>query len=144
MYNFSGIIYRLWAVDGILFLLGIICILIEKPWSENFKFKKIIIGLVIIAFSISVATVHIVKIVSPDVSSYTGEFVSSNRNSRVAPPLPLTIEYRFWNGEGKKQCFYLDAFSKKELFPIDFEKGEEYTIYYDDFTNVIVKVEVLE
>lgn len=88
--------------------------------------------------------VYISRVVFPNVSSYAGEFVSTNRNSRVAPPLPLTSEYVFWNGEGKKQVFYLDALSKKEIIPYELETGKEYIIYFDDFTNVIVKIEAIE
>ena len=32
MNNFSGIIYRIWGVCGVMLLLGIVCILFEKPW----------------------------------------------------------------------------------------------------------------
>ena len=36
--------------------------------------------------------------------------------------------------------FFLDIFSKKEVFPFVFEKGQEYTIYFDEFTKIILKV----
>ena len=97
-----------------------------------------------IAFAIGMSLIYASRIVFPDVSSYTGEFIESHRNSRVAPPLPVTSEYVFWNGEGKRQVFYLDVFSKKEIFPSEFEVHQKYTIYYDEFTNVIIKVEAIE
>ena len=31
MYNFSGIIYRIFGVAGVLLLVGILCILLEMP-----------------------------------------------------------------------------------------------------------------
>ena len=144
MYNFSGILYRIWGVCGIVLIAGIVCILFEKPWEKNFKIKKCKVELGIIAFAICMSLVYISRVVFPNVSSYAGEFVSTNRNSRVAPPLPLTSEYVFWNGEGKKQVFYLDALSKKEIIPYELETGKEYIIYFDDFTNVIVKIEAIE
>lgn len=144
MYNFSGILYRIWGVCGIILLLGVVCILFEKPWSKGFKLKKCILGIVISAFAICLGAVYVSRILFPDVSSYTGEFVESYRNSRVAPPLPLTSEYIFWNGEGKRQTFYLDAFSKDEIFPLELEVGQKYIIYFDEFTNVIVRIEVIE
>jgi len=144
MFNFSGVFYRIWGVCGILLLLGVVCILVEKPWAKKIKLKDLKIGLVGIALAIGLGLVYASRIVFPDVLSYTGEFVDTHRNSRVAPPLPLTDEYVFWNGEGKRQVFYLDFFSKKEIFPYEFEYGRQYTIYYDDFTNVIVKVEPVE
>lgn len=144
MYNFSGIVYRIWGVSGIILLLGIICILIEKPWKKGFKIKKCIFGVIAIIFALGLGIDYASRIVSPEISSYTGEFIRSNRNSRVAPPLPLTNEYVFWNGEGKKQVFYLDVLSKKEIFPSDFEEGQEYMIYFDEVTNVIVRVDVVK
>ena len=62
----------------------------------------------------------------------------------MAPPLPFTDEYVFWNGEGKRQVFYLDIFSKKEIFPNEFVSDQKYTIYFDEFTNVITKVESVD
>jgi len=144
MFNFSGVWYRIWGVCGVILLLGFFCILFQRPWAKNVKLKDCKLGLFIIAFALCLGVIYVCRIVFPDVSSYTGEFVESHRNSRVAPPLPITYEYVFWNGEEKKQVFYLDAFSKKEIFPYEFVSNQKYTIYFDEFTNVIVKVEAVE
>lgn len=144
MYNFSGVFYRIWGVCGILLLLGVVCILVERPWAKKVTLKDLKIGLIGISLAIGLGLVYASRILFPDVLSYTGEFVDTHRNSRVAPPLPFTREYVFWNGEGKKLVFYLDTFSKKEIFPCELEYGQQYTIYYDDFTNVIVRVEPVE
>lgn len=144
MFNFSGVFYRIWGVCGILLLVGILCILVERPWAKKVTLKDLSAGLLGIAFAICLGLVYASRILFPDVLSYTGEFIDTHRNSRVAPPLPFTREYVFWNGEGKKQVFYLDTFSKKEIFPCELEYGQQYTIYYDDFTNVIVRVEPVE
>ena len=144
MFNFSGVWYRIWGVCGAILLLGFFCILFQRPWAKNVKLKDCKLGLFIIAFALCLGVIYVCRIVFPDVSSYTGEFVESHRNSRVAPPLPITYEYVFWNGEEKKQVFYLDAFSKKEIFPYEFVSNQKYTIYFDEFTNVIVKVEAVE
>ena len=143
MYNFSGVIFRIWGVCGAVLLLGVMCILLEKPWSNSFKIQDCKIGLILVAFAVCLGSVYASRILFPDVSSYTGEFISTNRNSRVAPPLPVTSEYVFWNGEGQKKVFYLDAFSKKEIFPHDFVNGQKYTIFFDKFTKVITKVEII-
>lgn len=143
MYNFSGIWFRIWGVCGAILLLGVVCILLEKPWSNTFKLRDCKIGLICIVIALLFGVGYFKSILSPDVSSYTGEFMSANRNSRVAPPLPVTFQYAFWNGDEQKLVFYLDAFSKKEIFPYEFEQGKEYTIYYDSRTNIIVKVEPL-
>lgn len=144
MYNFSGIIYRIWAVCGILFALGIVCLLFERPWKKGFKIRNIRYSIVAISVAVCLGLIYLSRVISPGVSSYTGEFVISRRNSSEAPPLPFTNEFVFWNGEGKKQKFYLDTFSKKEIITNEFQKGQQYTIYYDKFTQVIVKVEIVE
>lgn len=144
MYNFSGVLYRIWGVCGVILALGVVCILFEKPWAKNFKIQNCKLGLITIAVAVCLGLVYVSRIVFPDVSSYTGEFIETHRNSRVAPPLPVTNEYVFWNGEGKRRVFYLDIFSKKEICPYEFVCGRKYTIYFDDFTNVITKVEIVE
>ena len=144
MFDFSGVLYRIWGVCGIVLILGIVCILFERPWARSVKIKDCKLGLIMIAVAICLGSIYASRIVLHDVSSYTGEFVESNRNSRVAPPLPLTEEYVFWNGEGEKQVFYLDVFSKEKMFPREFVSGNTYTIYFDEFTSVIVKVELVE
>lgn len=149
MYNFSGVFYRIWGVCGIMFALGIVCIVLEKLHKEKlekeeFKIKNCKAGLCLIAVAVCFSLVYGSRILFPDVSSYTGEFIYSQRDSSVAPPLPLTDEYVFWNGEGYKFGFYLDVLSKKEIFPYEFEKSQQYTIYYDKLTKVIVYVEVVE
>ena len=143
MNNYSGIVYRIWGVCGVMLLLGIVCILFEKPrlhknWLQRCKF-----GLLTIAFAVCLGAVYASRIFFPNVLSYTGEFVDTHRNSRVAPPLPLTNEYVFWNGEGNRKVFYLDVLSKKEIYPFEFETGEKYTVYYDSFTKVITRVETV-
>lgn len=140
MYNFSGIAYRIYGVCGIMLLLGIVLILFKRPWKNNTGILKCKFELFTIAFSICVGLFYASRILFPDVSSYTGEFVNMTRNSRVAPPLPLTNQYVFWNGDGKKKIVYLDILSKDKIYPFEFEKGQEYTVYFDEFTNVIVGI----
>lgn len=114
MYNFSGIWFRIWGVCGIVLLVGVLCVVLEKPWIKGFKLKKCKLGLGIIAFAICMSLLYGTRILFPDVSSYAGTFVSTNRNSRVAPPLPVTYEYVFWDGNGQKKVFYLDFFQKRK------------------------------
>lgn len=97
-----------------------------------------------VVLAVCLSAIYLVRIVNPSVSTYTGQFVETHRNSRVAPPLPVTYEYIFWNGEGQKKAVYLDAFSKKKVYPCEFVKGQSYEVYFDDFSNVIVKIVTLE
>ena len=141
MYNFTGIVYRIWAVCGVLFLLGLILILFEKPWKGKDRFKKCKIGLLLCIAAVCLSLVYISRIVFPSISSYSGELISCNRNSRVAPPLPFTYEFVVWNGEGNKQVFYLDVFAQKAIFLADPKEEKNLTVYYDSLTSIIVKVE---
>jgi hypothetical protein len=144
MYDFSGIVFRLWGVCGIMFLLGVTCLLLSKPWKTGYRFKDGKIGWMNIVCSIGLAIVLATRMLYPDVSTHTGAFLYSHRNSRVAPPLPFTEEYVFENPGERHKCFYLDVFSKKKIFPQDFECGVVYTVYYDKLTRVIVKAETYD
>lgn len=148
MYNFSGIWFRIWGVDGVVLILEIVVILIKILPKKNIKLKECIkeckMELFAIVFAIVMGLSDASGIWSPDVLSYTGKFVVSHTNSRVAPPLPVTYEYVFWNGEGERRILYLDVFSMKEIFPYEFVRDQEYTIYFDKGTKVILKVEVVE
>ena len=108
MFNFSGVLYRIWGVCGEILVLGVACILLNRPWARKVK--------IMIAAAIGLSLLYASRIVFPGVSSYTGEFIDSHRNSRVAPPLPVTNEYVFWNGEGKNKLF-IWTFSQKRNIP---------------------------
>ncbi len=140
MYDFSGIYYRILSTCGIMFLMAIILILFQKPWSKSFDIKKCKFAIFAIILATCSTVFYVSRIVSPDVSIYTGEFVESRRTSSSASPLPFNNKYVFWNGEGKKPIFYLDSFSKKEICPSGLEEGKVYTVYYDTWTDIIVAV----
>lgn len=116
MFNFSGVLYRIWGVCGVILVLGVARILLNRPWARKVKIKDCKLGLIMIAAAIGLGLLYATRIVFPGVLSYTGEFIDSHRNSRVAPPLPATNEYVFWNGEGKKQSF-IWTFSQKRNIP---------------------------
>ena len=144
MYNYSGIIYRLLSPCGIVLALGILHILLTFNLERKLNFHNCKTGILIIFASICFTLIHLYNIMYPDVKEYTGEFLYEHRNSRTAPPLPFTMEYIFWNGEGYKYGFYLDIFSMKEIYPEGFTVCQKYTIYYEDATNVIIGVEIAE
>lgn len=138
MYNFSGLWYRVWAVCGIVLLSCVIMLMFEKPWKNGFRSELSKFELIGIAFSLIMGIITVSRIIMPNVSQYAGELVAEHRNSRVAPPLPFTMEYTFETSSGEKRSLYLDIFSLKKIVPQGFEIGQEYIIYFDEFTNVIV------
>lgn len=141
MYDFSGILYRILSTFGLMLLIAIIIILFEKPWSKSFELKNCKFAIVTIIIAVSSTIFYAFLIVSPNVSTYTGKYVDSSRTFSYASPLPFNYKHVFWNGEGKKPMFYLDTFSKEKICPNGFEEGNIYTVYYDEWTNIIVGVE---
>ena len=45
---------------------------------------------------------------------------------------------------GDVEVSILDIFSKKEVYPLEFEEGKEYVIYFDKVTDLIVAIDVIE
>ena len=96
----------------------------------------------ILIVGISFTLYYLIIAINPTPVEYVGTFQYQQRNSRVAPPLPVTFEYIFSDDENEyKQIFYMDAFSKEKIFSEDLEQGVTYKIYYDKRTNIIMKIE---
>ena len=143
MWNFGGILYRVWAVGGIILLLGAACLLVSKIGREDFNKDCCIAGVFCSAVGIAAIVYFLFCMFFPQVSSIQGTFTQKYRDSRVAPPLPFTYEYTFYDDDGFAGAFYLDTFTRKEMIPEDFILNEEYIVYYESRTNVIVGVEVV-
>ena len=139
--NYSGIIYRIWAVGGAMVLLGIACLLVSGIRTKSFSKQCFLAGVLCVVYGLGTAVYYIAQLVSPDVASLHGIFHEEYRNSRVAPPLPFTMEYSFYDENNDSRVFYLDVLSKKEIIPEGFLEDNEYIIYYDTSTNIIVRVE---
>lgn len=141
MWNFGGIEYRIWAVAGFLVLLGIACLLVSNIGKEDFKKDVCIAGILCVLGGIVFGIDYASSLLSPEVRSFQGVFYETYRNSRVAPPLPCTWEYSFCSSDGSTITLYLDTFTRKEIIPENFTLNEEYIVYYEDDTKVIVGVE---
>ena len=139
--NYSGITYRIWAEGGVILLIGIGCLLVSGIRSKSFSKQCFLVGVLCVVYGLGTAGYYMAQWVSPDVSSFHGAFYEEYRNSRVAPPLPFTMEYSFYDENNDSHVFYLDVLSKKEIIPEGFEEDKEYTIYYETSTNIIVGVE---
>lgn len=123
MYNFSGVLYRIWGVCGVVLIMGIICILLEKPWRNDFKIKDCKIGLIMVAFAVCMGLVYASRILFPHVSSYTGEFIRSYHDTGVAPPLPVTSAYVFGNDNEKKRHSIWMSFQRKKYYLLNLKRG---------------------
>jgi len=116
LYNFSGILYRMGIVCGVLVLLGIVCILLERMPAKKWKKRADKMGWIMIAGSILLALFYASSIVFPDVSAYTGEFVGRHGNGKGF----MIKEYVFWTGEGTKKerrrfCPWISFRSRKYI-----------------------------
>ena len=141
MWNFGGIVYRIWAAAGIVTFLGIVCLLFANIGKKDFNKNLLIAGILGVVVGIAFGIDYASSLLSPEVRSFQGVFFQSYRNSRVAPPLPFTWEYSFCSSDGSKILLYLDTFTRKEIIPENFTLNEEYIVYYEEDTKVIVGVE---
>ncbi len=141
MYNFAGIQFKIISESGIFFLLGIAIVLLTKPWINGPFHGKAKIGWVSIAVGLIVAVVYLSRILIPQVSVHNGELLYERRTNEAVSILPVTYEYIFDNGEMPKKVLILDAFSMEEIYPGGLSEGKRYSVHYDEFTNVIVRIE---
>ena len=144
MYNYSGIVYRLWAVCGVFAIIGVLCILFAWIGTNKPDRRGVGIGTAMIILSLMMSIKYIGCLLNPEVESFTGTLYEITRDSTEAPPLPFTMEYSFFDENGNPHSFYLDTFSKKNMLSSDFVVGTEYEICYDTKTNIIVDVSYFE
>ena len=109
--------------------------------KEDFRKDVCIAGILCMIGGIVFGIDYASSLLSLEVRSFQGVFFQSYRNSRVAPPLPFTWEYGFCSSDGSKILLYLDTFTRKEIIPENFTLNEEYIVYYEEDTKVIVGVE---
>lgn len=139
--NYSGITYRIWAEAGMIILLGLACLLLSGFRTKTFHKQCFLAGVLCVLFGCGTAVYYFSCLHSPQIASFQGTLYEFQRNSRVAPPLPFTMEYSFSETDGRKTVCYLDTFSRKEMLPEGFLEGTDYIISYETRTNVIVAVE---
>lgn len=141
MYNLGGIYYQMKS-NAILFLvLGIVFLILSRCWNmDKRNMKEMIIGLVCIALAIGSVIYYSVIINNPKISTHEGYYVSEQRvNTHI-----LKMEYCFSNGDEIKPVFYLDVLTKKEIYPEEFDSNQKYRIFYEEESDMIVKVEEIQ
>lgn len=146
MFNLDGIRFRLFACDFLCLFLGIFVLFSSKFWKPQQVIKRYFHGGCFVTITaILIIAYHLWILLDPHILSCTGTYLSYRSNSRVSPPWPFTISYTFDTGEEKKREFHLDIFSEKKIFPEDeLVYGNEYLIYYEEKTNIIVRIEPVD
>lgn len=144
--NYSGIIYRICACGGVFIILGII-LLVFRIFDSKPNKREAIVMIAMFSVGIIYISLHLYILINPTVEQCNGRFVRMYRDSRVAPPLPFTFAYVIdSNSEELNQTFYLDTFSKSEIFyevGMELDEEVEYRIYYEKFTNIILRIECI-
>ena len=141
MYDLSGLYYQL-KTDALVFsVVGLLFLVCSRFWIlDKRNIKELLIGVICYFLSICSIGYHLYVINDLKVSINEGVFIEEHREN----PYLFRMEYCFSNEGGLKPLFYLDIFSKKDIYPTEFEKDAMYRIYYEEKTDVIVKVEKLE
>ena len=137
MNNYSGIVYRIGAVAGPIFVLGLVLMFIALKSPLLKKKSEILFAVAVIVVSILLGGFYVYKSIHPTISYHKGYIVEVHRYSKA----PFTNAYVFSNGDDDKPIFYLDSFSKKDILPNEFLPGVEYQIFYEENTKIIVRVE---
>ena len=141
MYDLSGLYYQMKTNASVLGMVGLLFLICSRFWvREKRNVKELLIGILCCFLCICSLGYHFYVINDLKVSIHEGTYVEEHREN----PYLFRMEYCFSNDGGLKPLFYLDVFSKKDIYPNKFEKDVVYRIYYEEKTDVIVKVEKLE
>ena len=141
MYNLGGIYYQMKSNVMLFIVVGVVFLILSKCWNADKRsMKEMIIGLACIVLAIVSVIYYSFIINNPKISVHEGYYVSENRaNTHI-----LKMEYCFTNGEDIKPIFYLDVLTKKEIYPDDFSTKQKYRIFYEEESDMIVKVEEIQ
>ena len=140
MYNMSGLYFRMKSCGLVLGGIGFLLLISGRLWSSSSRnMRKCAIGIFAVLACICFSGYYIYVINKPEISVYEGRFIEERRGR-----YPACWEYVFFNGNGKKPVFYLDSFSKKEVYPDEFKCGDTYSVSYEGRTGIIIAVKKLE
>ncbi|MBQ6600985.1 MAG: hypothetical protein IIX36_05020, partial [Clostridia bacterium] len=140
MYDLSGIKHLILFSDLPMFLMALLLLVLDwkkisksikkKRWEKGAKGTLFLIAFCTLWFIIS-GGINVYHIHSPDISCFEGEYLRGYR-ANEARLSSFSWRYVFDDGAEPHEAFYLDSFSKKEIFNKDFEEGIKYRIYYEE------------
>lgn len=127
----------------IIFCVLALCSFILSDFWKKAKRKKkwIVFGFVSMALVVATIMHYNNMIQNPHIQVHEGYFVEEHRAHKGGW---LLTEYVFTNDGKTKPVFKLDVKSKKKIYPNDFEKDVQYRIYYEERTDIILRVEKIE
>ena len=141
MYNYSGILYRIYAVAVPTFLLGLLLVIIALKMPLIKRKSELIFAGIVILISILLGCFYLYKSINPTISYCEGYIVEERGYNKV----PVTTAYVFATDENdEKKIIYLDAFSRKSIIENKLFNDVKYRIFYEKDTRIIVLVEICE
>ena len=141
MYNLEGIFYEMLRLSGIYIIVMIIFLISSEFWhKKKRKTKYLVMSLVCILLTIGTIMYYSYVIKNPNIAIHEGFFIEERRERNSV----TRWEYVFSNDGGLKPIFSLDIASKKNIYPEDFGTKNKYRIYFEQRTNIIVKVDLLK
>ncbi len=133
MYNYSA----LWIRLSGLVIIGLIAVIIILLFGKSFKiWERIVVLVLAIALIILGGSSTFNAIINPKVETIVGYYESEFKQRSLSP---FEMNYIFICDD-EKFFLELDPFSKKKIFNQEFVKGKEYTISYEEGTNLIVAI----
>lgn len=128
-------------LSGIYIIVMIIFLISSEFWhKKKRKTKYLVMSLVCILLTIGTIMYYSYVIKYPNIAIHEGFFIEERRERNSV----TRWEYVFSNDGGLKPIFSLDIASKKNIYPEDFGTKNKYRIYFEQRTNIIVKVELLK
>ena len=142
MLCFSGIWYRLISTGAFFLLCGIFILAYSKREQKpNIQRKKLLAGIFTTCFAVVHIAYHAFLLICPSVSETTGVFIDSRRDGRASPPLPFTWAYVFDTDASLNQRYYIDSFSKQQIFPHSgLTPNCAYQIWYESHSRIILDI----
>ena len=101
----DGIRYRIFSTGCIVGIMGLFLAIVSVVHDK----KYLAASFLSLAFSLIYVTSYLYVLMNPLIISFTGKFKESYRDSRIAPPLPVTRAYVFDIGEKTDKVVYLDT-----------------------------------
>lgn len=145
MYDFSGLVCT--ALATLSYAIFDLFLLVAEKIVKKEKFKLKSRENITILFAamalVVLSLLYLSRICWPNVSMYTGEYTYGHR-SREVPGLIISYEYFFCNDEGKENGFHLSTVLKERILGGDLKVGQKYTVYYYNWSKIIVKIEAIE
>ncbi len=134
MYNFSA----LWLRVVFLVVIALLLVFILLVFGKRFKlYERLITVAVAIALIILGGGFTLKSAINPKIKTVVGYYESEKRAAFSLSP--FETEYTFVCGN-KTYYLGLDPFSKSKIFSGEFAKGKEYTVSYEESSDLIVAI----